>query len=51
MKLTKDNIDKTVENLREPLVDFVQQTVRMPSLPDEEHTVQELIARKLKKNW
>ena len=48
MKLTEDNIDKTVENLREPLVDFVQQMVRMPSLPDEEHTVQELIASKLK---
>ena len=48
MNLTEDNIDKTVENLRKPLVDFVQQTVRTPSLPDEEHAVQELVANKLK---
>jgi hypothetical protein len=48
MNLTEDNIDKTVENLRKPLVDFVQQTVRTPSLPDEEHTVQELVVSKLK---
>ena len=48
MKSTKENIEKSVENLRETLVDFVQQIVRTPSLPDEEHTVQELIASKLK---
>ena len=46
MKSTKENIEKSVENLRETLVDFVQQIVRTPSLSDEEHTVQELIANK-----
>ena len=48
MKLIKENSDKTVENLREPMVNFVQQMVRIPSLPDEEHPVQEFITNKLK---
>ncbi|MDP7060654.1 MAG: M20/M25/M40 family metallo-hydrolase, partial [Candidatus Marinimicrobia bacterium] len=48
MKSTKEKIEKSVENLREPLVDFVQQMVRTPSLPDKEHTVQKLVASKLK---
>ena len=48
MKLIEENIDKTVENLREPMVNFVQQMVRMPSLPDEEHPVQKFITNKLK---
>ena len=49
MKSTKENIEKSVANLREPLVDFVQQMVRTPSLPDEEHAVQELVASKLRR--
>ena len=49
MKSTKENIEKSVDNLREPLVDFVQQIVRTPSLPDEEHAVQELVASKLRR--